>query len=1835
MGMRHYILTGIFTMYVVNQVWAQPCAPGDTIGFRMTTLGGVVVNEGCVPNMIIQFTDISTCNGMPISQVNSPYNSHLWNFDHPKPPLTPNTLNIKNPVYGYFEPGTYVPCLTITADGINYTTVCDTLTVYAPPTIDITPSLTSGCNPLTVTFTNNITSPDGICRVRPDFGDGRILDLQGPQATTPFSHTFSLLPNQNCFTVTVLAESCRGCTASRTYQNLICIDRPPVASFTASTTQVCDTPFTVNFTSNVVSAPGNALDYKWYFGDGDSSSLRNPSHVYDSLGSYTVTLIVTDTDCNETTTVTRNQYINVEKLKADFYTTQPFACAGSPVQFFDASVSSGGSYTRTWNFGDGTPPSSAVNPVHVYTNPGCYNVTLTISNGTCTDAITIPRAVCINPLPSADFVGDTLTNCLAPFTVDFTALPGSPNIVSYAWNFGDGSPGSNLMHPSHTYTATGSFNVTLEVTSDSGCTRRIVKNNYVTLPPTVVCMQMTPNQGCAPLTVNFSDCSSSSPSNQIVWREWNFGDPSSPSNTSNLQSPTHTYNNPGTYPISLTITTALGCTGTYRDTIRLGSPLVPVFTANPIPACINEDVNFINLTDTSGFPPGITFTWEWNFGLGGAANSFGPHVRQFTDTGTFTITLQAGYNGCRSDTSLDIVILGPKADFYFIQDCANPGVVIFRDSSQGGDQYLWTTSGVPATSTAQNVTVTYPTSGTYQVTLEVSSTITGCTDQRERSVEVSVTNAMFVPSKYLMCVGNDSICFQNQSTGQIRAGGYLWNFGDGTTSTAQNACHAYSAAGNYTVTLSVTDVNNCTSTYSEVVSASQVTADFDSPNRFGCIPPTGNSNTVTFNDLSTVSVNSAFASWEWNFNDPPSPPLTYSAPQLPSVQHTFNNAGLYTVSLRVTNTDGCTDTETKTNYVDMKRPQACFTTDYNLYCVDQCVPFRNCTPGGGMVLYWDFGDGSPVVTGGNVCHPYDSGVYTVKMWAVQQGCVDTAAPRTLTIQDPELCFEASDTTSVCPPHLACFNVTCGFSNLDIDSVFWDFGDRSGSFLEDPCHIYNRAGLFEVTLYATFENGCLDSVRRSAYISVGGAVGDIVAEPDSGCAPQNVLLNAQSPDAVSRFWIWNDGNPNNFGALGADTISHVYERPGIYTPAVVLTDSQTPPCSYVLYIDEPVYVDTVFPGFSFPSDSVCMDDPIPFTDTSYGYIDSTIVAWLWDFGDGTTDTVQNPVHSFRQAGQHTITLTATNGFGCSSSVSHTLYVRDKPSAFFTVSDQTGCDSLLVSFTDGSTPGSQAALATWYWDFDGRDSTSGDTYNGSAPLPYFYPDTGAYQPYLVVTDVAGCDDTFSVAVNVYPSPNGLLSPDTVVICLRDSIQLLADSGYASYDWSPGLGLSDSTLYNPYASPPDTLTYYVIITESHGCTRQDSVTVQVIPLPPLSISPYPDTIICAGDTIQLAATGGTSYVWVPPHVVSNPVIATPLAFPDSTVTIRVVASGVGGCQQRDSVRVIVSNLQARMAHERNCLGDSTNFVDLSYGTDVPIVSWQWDFGDGTSGTGEFAGHTYGSPGQYDVMLVITDSIGCTDTTRSVVIIDSPAVAVALRDTVICLGQSVQLFSSGGTTVYWTPNQFIDSMFSFNPIVNPPVTTTYWAHLTNGVCPYDSVAVEVVVMPPPIVETIEDRTILRGETIELTTYSNRYDSIVWRPADSLSCADCLSPLAGPDVNTTYTITVYDRWRCSNSDQVTISVDVECNEDLIFVANAFTPNDDGVNDVAYVHLRGMEKLNYYRVFDRWGKLVFETTDVNVGWDGTDLDGQQLNTGVFVYVVEAVCFYKKVLQKTGNITLLK
>ena len=460
---------------------------------------------------------------------------------------------------------------------------------------------------------------------------------------------------------------------------------------------------------------------------------------------------------------------------AAFTSDATSGCAPFTVTFNDQSM--GGATGWSWSFPGGTPSTStSSSPTVTYNTPGMYDVELVVSNAGGSNMATQTSYIIVNAQPTADFTTGVNGNIVS-FTNNSTGG------TSYSWDFGDGNTSTDE-NPTHTYAMDGTYDVTLNVTNDCG-TVMVMTSVVITTAPTVA-FTTDITTGCAPLTVNFTDLSSSNVDS------WSWDLPGATPSTSTDQNPTATYDTPGVYDVSLTATNASGnYTTTTMALIVVES--VPTAAFDPIPSGF-----LYSFTNNS---TGAT-SYEWIFGDGNTSTDENP-THTYAMSGTYTVEL-ISTNDCGSDTTSVLINIEPAPVAGFTADttfgCA-PFTVQFTDQSLNASSWAWTfDGGTPATSTDQNPTVTYDTPGTYNVSLTVTNT-TGMDNVTTNSF--IVVESAPIPN-YSFLVDTTTVTFMNSSVGGTS---YLWDFGDGNTSTDENPVHTYDTNGVYTVLLTVT--NDC------------------------------------------------------------------------------------------------------------------------------------------------------------------------------------------------------------------------------------------------------------------------------------------------------------------------------------------------------------------------------------------------------------------------------------------------------------------------------------------------------------------------------------------------------------------------------------------------------------------------------------------------------------------------------------------------------------------------------------------------------------------------------------------------------------------------------------------------------------------------------------------------------------------------------------------------------------------------------------------------------------------------------------------------------------------
>ena len=538
---------------------------------------------------------------------------------------------------------------------------------------------------------------------------------------------------------------------------------------------------------------------------------------------------------------------------------------------------------------------------------------------------------------------------------------------------------------------------------------------------------------------------------------------------------------------------------------------------------------------------------------------------------------------------------------------------------------------------------------------------------------------------------------------------------------------------------------------------------------------------------------------------------------------------------------------------------------------------------------------------------------------------------------------------------------------------------------------------------------------------------------------------------------------------------------------------------------------ILPVPDFSSTTACIGDSTFFTDLSTGTFES-IDTWQWDFGDGGTDTLQNPDYLFTASGLHNVKLVISTGIGCADSITKTVTVNALP-----IPDAGLADSVCVFDTTQLVGDGGWIDIAWGPNLGLSDTTIIN--------PEAFPLTTTDYIYYV-TDVNGCIGTDTVEIVVHGLPNPILA-DLAQFCIGDSTQIVAGGG-DTYVWAPILGLNDSNIPNPYAQPADTAQYFVTITDGNGCSNDDSIIVYLNPLP--IVDAGLDRQLCINDTTLLTASGGDVYAWTPTLGLLTPALATTFAHPTDTTMYYVEVTDSNGCVNIDSVLITVNPLPVLTTgiDRQICIGDTTELI----ATGGAIYSW--------TPTAELATPANDSTLAWptdttNYIVEVTDSNACVNFDSILVTVNPLPVIDAGPSVQICIGDTTELVALGGLSYLWSPTDSLSDSTNDSTYAWPTDTTEYFVQVTdsNGCISIDSVT--VIVNPLPIVDAGLDRQLCINDTTLLTASGG--DVYAWTPTLGLLTPALATTFAHPTDTTMYYVEVTDSNGCVNIDSVLITV--------------------------------------------------------------------------------------------------
>jgi len=1224
----------------------------------------------------------------------------------------------------------------------------------------------------------------------------------------------------------------------------------------------------------------------------------------------------------------------------------------------------------------------------------------------------------LQPVPPivVSFTVDSSQGC-APLTVTFTNTTTLKDYFTYTWNFADGSPTYNGVDTSHTYTSPGWFWVTLNAYDSIG--------NNVGQYGTQVYLEGAQN----PIYVSDTLVC---PGKQIWFDQWDgssskfwdFGDGNTSTNDWGTQ---HAYSATGTYTVTLVLgfnscpSDTLTTTVVVTDTIPANATLY----VNKTAACPSEQLNF--------WPAAWdATTFAWDFGDGNTSVLTNPY-HTYTVTGTYSVTLTTT-NLCGNSATDTLVIiitdtlLPNNNGFSMSVNTACPGKQIEFYSNNWEDDWSWD-FGDGYTASSQYPKHTYSTAGVYTITHTMTN---ACGNQT--SVTDSITiDATILPNPGFGYNPNPACPGErvNFNASQWDAKTFNWDFGDGNTSVLQYPFNEYASAGDYAVTLTVTNECGNSATQTDTVSISDSVL---IPNWvYSYVYPTEAcpGENIQFN------ASWGFPTYIFDYGDGNIDTVSNN----PYQQHTYDSAGTYNTSITIMNYCGIDTTMYDTITINSSMPIPNW-VNLNAYpdpvCPGENIQFYG--PWGYPSYEWLMDDGSDtiVTSSAYITYSYDTAaVYNVALIVTNFCGDDTTLYDSITVSStlpvPSFVYMSGWPNPACPGEDVNFNAYSGFS-----SYVWDFGDSSASVTtsnEQVTHQYDSAGLYNASVTLTNYCGNDTTIYTNIQIDTSIQVPNWLwfnVYPDQVCPQQEVNLNTDWGYA-SYLWDFGDG----YSALGSNNTYYSYDSVGTYDVSVTVSNS----CGNSVTLNSTVTVDSAagFPSWIsmwYSPNPVCPGELVTLG-TYSGY--ST---YVWDFGDGDSIlTTTGPYidHAYQAAGDYSASVTIVNGCGDSITVYQTIDVNDDvtiPWLWIDLPNNPSC------------PGDEVVMNVWGgsnyiydWDFD---DGSGDTTIGTG-TSHAYDSVGTYNVVVTATNSCGNSITTSKTVNInntatptlYPWTWGTLGESQVIGCPGDAVVFYFE-GISDNTWDFGdstSGVATEVFINDNGQPITIIkhafstagNYTVTLTLTNGCgnsaTSSKTFTVSsnllvnggLIVDPPTSTSGY---TTCS--SIGFVAYGGSSYSWDfgdGTIITNSPTPTTTHTYSDAgnyavnvsitngcgntaTYSVTMTVTGVGGTTVTASESTAIS-----------CFGGSDGSADAGVSGGNTPYTYLWD----DSGAQTNATATGLPSGTFNV--TVTDNLGC-EGLASVTINDPAQIALSSSSTQSSCGSSdgtaTVFVVSGGTSPF-----------------------------------------------------------------------------------------------------------------------------------------------------------------------------------------------------------------------------
>jgi len=1011
--------------------------------------------------------------------------------------------------HAYADDGNYTVTLTVTDNDSSISSLSSPKTIHnRPPVASFAHSPDFPIAGQIVTFDASASyDPDGVIgNYTWDFGDGNIT-----AGTTPvITHAYAVEGN---YPVTLTVTDDDGGISA--VASALGIRNYPTATFDYSPAYPGEGQAVTFDASSSTPNGGIIVDYTWDFSDGNITTVTEPVviHVYGAPGNYTVTLTVTD---SEGLSAQRSKIVEVGVPPVASFTYSPTTPFAGDIITFDASASydpDGVIGNYTWDFGDGNI-TTVTEPLvtHVYAIGESFIVQLTVIDDKGISEITTD-IVSVRDYPTADFTWSPSYPIVGE-QVTFDASTSSPNggvIISYLWNFGDGTQ-LNITYPvtTHTYTIVGSHNVTLTVKDSEELTDTISKIVKARDYPTAD-FAWSPLFPVATETITFNASLSKANAGTITGHIWDFGD--GPVLTGYLPIITHVYDVSDSYSVTLTVINSEGLSSSItKQVVVSDAPPICSFGFSPEVPIAGQTATF-DASDSYD-PDGVIVNYTWDFDDGNITTVNDPIIyHTYVTIGNFTVTLLVTDNTLltTSTTKTLKIITHPAAGFTWSPSKPESSKPVTFDASMSTPNsgvianYTWDFGdGSVTTVTEATIIHTYSFYGNYTVILTVFNS-EGLSDAKSQILTVTALPPTVDFSwQPINPVLDETVTFNASSS--VANGGtivyYEWDFGDGSAIEFRlrvpTITHQYATYGSYTVTLKATDSEGLDDVISKVITV-KAHPDAD----FNWLPQFPQAYEILTFDASVSEANGgAIVSYIWDFGDGNLTLVTY-----PAIAHRYYVSGDYIVTLNVTDDEGLWDIKSKVLTVAAAtEPTADFTWSPLSVHLGETVAFdaSPSTPNGGVIISytWDFDDGNITTLSDPIVHHVyvSEGSYTVTLRVTDSQGLWSTISKIINILPPT----GPTATFIWYPSVPKPNQTVTFDassstlgwngthHPPIISYTWDFDDGNITAATDPTidHIYATEAYYTVTLTVMDVNGLQDNLTQMVAVLQTALIGDI-------------------------------------------------------------------------------------------------------------------------------------------------------------------------------------------------------------------------------------------------------------------------------------------------------------------------------------------------------------------------------------------------------------------------------------------------------------------------------------------------------------------------------------------------------------------------------------------------------------------------------------------------------------------------------------------------------------------------------------------------------------------------